>query len=164
MKNTLLSIFLLFSVCLASAQKSKKEDIAGTYRLVIVDNITADGSRVHLYGDNPQGILIFDAKGNYSLQIMSAGRPKFAAGDKSKGTDQENRAAITGCNTHFGTYLIDENAGTITFNIQHASFPNWEGVKQKRPFTLTNGVFKYSVPAPTTGGAVTGEVVWEKMK
>jgi hypothetical protein len=138
--------------------------IAGTYSLISVDNQLADGSRVHLYGDHPHGILIMDAKGNYSLQIVSENRQKFASGDKSKGTDEENKLAIQGCNAHFGTYNIDTLKHTITFYINHASFPNWEGTKQVRPFEFDGKVFKYTVPAPTTGGSVTGEVVWKHLE
>ena len=169
MKKTLILLFFLLCGCVAMAQNSETNktggnSIAGTYTLILVDNILADGSRVHLYGDNPHGLLVFDDKGNYTLQIMSDSRPKFAAGDKSKGTDDENRVAVKGCNTHFGTYTIDGTTHTITFNILHASFPNWEGTQQKRPFTLIGGVFKYTVPTPTTGSAVTGEVVWKKVE
>ena len=82
-------------------------NIAGTYTLVLVDNLLADGSRIHLYGENPHGILMLDSNGNYSLQIVSEGRPHFKAGDKSKGTDEENRLAIQRSNAHFGTYTID---------------------------------------------------------
>ena len=140
------------------------EKLPGTYALISVDNIDKNGNRIHLYGDDPKGLLILDAHGNYSLQIMSSGRPKFAAADKAKGTDDENRAAVKGCNTHFGTYTIDEAKGTIIFNIAHASFPNWEGTQQARPFTLLNDVFTYTVPSPTTGGGVTGEVVWKRVE
>lgn len=136
--------------------------IAGSYSLVTVDNLLADGSRIHLYGDHAHGILLMDDKGNYSLQIVSEGRPKFASGDKSKGTDEENKFAVKGCNAHFGTYRIDAEKHMITFYINHASFPNWEGTKQVRPFEFDGKVFKYTVPAPTTGGSVTGEVVWKR--
>ena len=168
MKSTLLLIFSVFNSLFVFAQNNEDKPsnstpatIAGTFSLVAVDNILADGSRVHLYGDDPQGMLILDKKGRYALQIFSQGRPRFAASDKSKGTDEENRAAVKGSNAHFGTYSIDRSAGTITFNISHASFPNWEGTQQKRPFTFIGNVFKYTVPAPTTGGAVTGEVEWK---
>ena len=169
-----MKIRLLLNFCLlawsaaaygqSTAIKQVPAAIAGTYSLVLVDNLLANGSRVHLYGDHPHGILIMDDKGNYSLQIVSEGRPKFASKDKSKGTDEENRLAIQGCNAHFGTYSIDTLKHTITFNINYASFPNWEGTKQIRPFEFDGKMFKYTVPAPTTGGSVTGEVVWKRVE
>lgn len=161
MKYKLLFIFLLIAGMASAQNKTGVNNLTGTYELVAVDNIAADGSRIHLYGDSPKGILIFDDKGNYTLQIYSEGRPKFAASDKSKGTDEENKAAVKGCNAHYGVYKIE--GGSIIFNIEHASFPNWEGTQQKRPFTILGDVFKYTVPAPTTGGAVAGEVVWKKL-
>jgi hypothetical protein len=161
MKHKLLFIFLLLAGIASAQNKTRISNLTGTYELVAVDNIAADGSHIHLYGDSPKGILMFDTKGHYTLQIYSEGRPKFAAGDKSKGTDEENRVAVKGCNAHYGTYKI--KGSNIIFDIEHASFPNWEGTQQKRPFIVSGDIFKYTVPAPTTGGAVTGEVVWKKL-
>jgi hypothetical protein len=170
MKSTLMFIFSIFCCLPVMAQKKSGSlsnpatlDIAGIYSLIAVDNILADGSRVHLYGDNPQGLLVLDKNGRYALQIFSQGRVKFVANDKSKGTDEENREAVKGSNAHFGTYSVDNTTGIIIFYIDHASFPNWEGTQQKRPFTLVGNVFKYTVPAPTTGAAATGEVEWKRI-
>src|SRR5579863_9720127 len=138
--------------------------LVGTWSLVLVDNVLPDGSRVHLYGDDPQGILTFDGDGHYALQILRSGRPKFTAGDKSKGTAEENQAAVLGTNTHFGTYIVNGKEHTITFSIEHAFFPNWEGTKQTRSFTLSGDRFKYIVPTPTTGANVIGEVEWRRAK
>jgi hypothetical protein len=136
--------------------------LVGTWTLVLVDNVLPDGSRVHLYGPTPSGLLMFDAGGRYSLQIMSEGRPPFAAKDKSRGTADEYRAAVQGSNAHFGTYAIDQAVRTITFRIEHASFPNWEGTAQERSFSLVGDRLKYTVPAPTTGGGAVGEVEWRR--
>jgi hypothetical protein len=140
-----------------------QQTLVGTWTLVLVDNVLPDGSRTHLYGEQPRGILMFDAGGRYALQIFSAGRPRFAANDKSKGTPEEYKAAMQGSNAHFGRYTVHDN-GAITFHIEHASFPNWEGTEQKRSFTLTGDELKYLVPTPTTGGNATGEVVWKRTK
>ena len=171
MKSILIITFSIFNCLFAFAQKkngmpsnSKANLIAGTFLLIAVDNILPDGSRVHLYGDAPQGLLMLDTMGHYALQIFSQGRPKFAAGDKSKGTDAENREAVKGSNAHFGTYNIDIPTHSIIFNIEHASFPNWEGTRQKRPFTLVGDILKYTVPVPTTGGTATGEVEWKRVE
>jgi hypothetical protein len=94
---------------------------------------------------------------------MRADRPKFAANDKSKGTPEEYQAAVQGTNAHFGTYSISKDGGSIVFHIEHASFPNWEGTDQKRPFTLAGDDLTYTVPTPTTGAKVTGEVKWKRV-
>jgi hypothetical protein len=148
----------------SASKKSSTHKLVGTWTLVLVDNILPDGSRVELYGPSPQGILMFDARGNYSLQILRANRAKFAANDKGQGTPEEYKAAVQGSNTHFGKYTVDETTGTITFYIEHASYPNWEGTEQKRLFTITNDELKYTVPTPTTGAGATGEVVWKRIQ
>jgi Lipocalin-like domain len=140
------------------------EQIVGTWTLLLVDNVLPDGSRVQLYGPSPQGILFFDGNGHYGLQILRSGRPKFAANDKSKGTSEENQAAVQGSNSHFGTYTVDESSHTIIFHIEHASFPNWEGTEQKRSFKLAGDELTYTVPTPTTGGTATGEVRWKRIR
>ena len=154
-----LSFALLFLAGPALAQKPIKEQLVGTWAIVLVDNVRADGSRINLYGPNPQGIAMFDAEGHYSLQIMSEGRPKFSANDKSKGTAEEYKAAVQGSNCHFGRYTVDETSHTITLHVEHATFSNWEGTDLKWPLALTGDEFKITIPHPTTGGAdVTGEV------
>ncbi len=146
----------------APAPPSSTTPLVGTWTLVLVDNVLPDSSRIHLYGPHPSGLLMFDAAGHYSLQIVSAGRPPFAANDKSRGTPAEYRAAVQGSNAHFGTYSVEQAKHTITFRIEHASFPNWEGTEQKRSFSLVGDHLKYTVPAPTTGSVAVGEVEWQR--
>jgi len=158
-----LSLLLLAAAAPAGAQEQTSEAaLVGTWTLVAVDNLLPDGSRIHLYGLNPQGLLIFDADGRYALQIFRADRVKFASGDKSKGTAEENSAAVQGGNAHFGRYSVDDTDHIISFRIDHASFPNWDGTEQRRSFTIASGELKYTVPTPTTGGTATGEVVWKR--
>jgi len=148
----------------ALAQLAAPNPLVGTWTLVLVDNVLPDSSRVHLYGPDPSGLLIFDGGGRYSLQIVSAGRPAFAANDKSRGTAEEYRAAVQGSNAHFGRYAMDPAGRHITFRIEHASFPNWEGTEQKRAFTLVGDRLTYSVPAATTGSEAVGVVVWQRAR
>lgn len=139
--------------------------LVGSWVLVECDNISPDGQHVHLYGDDPQGLLIFQPDGRYAMQIARRDRPKFAAGDKAKGTPQEYRAAMLGYNAHYGRYTADPAAGTITFAIERASYPNWEGrpAPRARPFVLKGDTLIYRVDAPTTGGpGVVGEVIWRR--
>jgi hypothetical protein len=161
MKRTL--VMAALPLFLAAAESpTPANPLVGTWKLAVVDNLLADGSRVHLYGTHPSGLLMFDAEGNYSLQIVSADRPRFAANDKGKGTADEYRSAVQGSNAHFGQYVLNRAEGTITFRIEHASYPNWEGTEQTRSYTLTGDRLKYTVPAPTTGGSAVGDVEWTK--
>lgn len=150
------------SLLLVAAAPREKE-LVGTWTLVACDNVYPDGRRVQLYGPAPQGLLMFDGEGRYSLHILRAGRARFAANDKSQGTPEEYKAAVLGSNSHFGRYTVDGAKGTLTFHIDHASFPNWEGTEQQRTFTLDGDELTYTVPVPTSGGATAvGEVKWRR--
>ena len=77
---------------------------------------------------------------------------------------EENASIVQGSNSHFGKYEIDETNQTITFKIETASFPNWEGTIQKRFYTFIDNELKYVVTNTTQGGKlVTAEVVWKKL-
>jgi len=167
MKNSVSILFLLLALNAAIAQKTKQEmntEILGSWALVSVENINSDGTKNLPYDVNPKGILFFDEKGNYAIEIYKNERPKIISGDKNKCTPQENASIVQGSNAHFGEYEIDETNKIITFKIKTASFPNWEGSIQKRSYTFLNNELKYVVTNTTQGGkSVTAEVVWKKL-
>ncbi|CAB3624572.1 lipocalin-like domain protein [Achromobacter marplatensis] len=136
--------------------------MVGTWSLVAADVLHPDGTRAHDYGASPKGMLMIDAQGHYSLQIFKAERPRFASADKGAATPAEYKAAVMGSSTHFGTISIDPADATLTFRIDHASFPNWEGQQQKRSYELKNGELSYRV-APRPNGDVPISV-WRRIK
>jgi hypothetical protein len=125
--------------------------LAGTWVLSAADDLRPDGTRVQAYGSNPRGLLFLGDDGRYALQIFRSDRPRFTSGDKRRGTPQEYEAAVLGMSTHFGRYVVDATGGTITFQIELASFPNWEGTEQKRPYTLSGDELSYRVTATPDG-------------
>jgi hypothetical protein len=158
--RTLMSLCLIASV----AQPAAPSGLVGTWQLLAVDNVLADGTRVHIYGPNPQGLLVIDPTGHYSVQIMSGGRPKFASNDKAKGTPDEYRATVVGSNCHYGTYQINDAAQSLTLHVEGATFANWEGTDLTWPFTINGDQLTIIVPHPTTGGpGAKGEIVYRRI-
>jgi hypothetical protein len=157
----------VFSACALLANITRADGIAvesslvGTWTLIAADVQHPDGSRARDYGAAPKGLLIIDSQGHYSLQIFKAERPQFASGDKSTGTPAEYKAAVMGSSTHFGTISVDPVGETLTFHIQNASFPNWEGEQQKRSYELKGGELSYRV-APRPNGDVPISV-WQRL-
>lgn len=144
---------------------SLQKQLIGTWTLISVDNIYPDSSRVYPYGKDPQGLLMFDEKGNYAIQILKAVRPKIESGDKNKCTQEESTALVQGSNSHFGKYEVNEEKTSITFFIEHAFYPNWEGTEQERIYTYTGNELKYVVTHTTQGGQkVIAEVAWRRIK
>lgn len=137
------------------------KDLVGSWTLVSYERTTPDGKKDQPFGPNPHGIMMFDAGGRYSRQIMRGGKAKFASNDRTKSTPEENRTVLPNNNSHFGKYSIDEANHAIVFKIENAIFPNLEGTVEKRPFTITGDELKYTVPAPSVGSGVS-ELVWKR--
>lgn len=151
--NLLLSaVSVGFSTGIAHAEASTFDpSLSGTWTLVAADVQHRDGSRDRDYGADPKGLLIIDTQGHYSLQIFKSERQPFASNDKGKGTAAEYKTAVMGSSTHFGTITVDRPNQTLTFNIQNASFPNWEQTQQTRHYQLENGELSYRVTARPNG-------------
>jgi hypothetical protein len=137
-------------------------ELTGVWTLVAVENINPDGSKTLPYGILPKGLLILDKSGNYAIQILKASRPKVAAGDKNKATPEENAALVQGNNSHFGSFKVNKTSKTITFHVEDAFYPNWEGTIQERTYTLSNNELKYVVTNTTNGGNITAVVIWKR--
>ena len=147
----------------ADKNEQAQKYLAGTWALIGAPEIRADGSRGETFGANPQGLLIIDGTGRYSLQIYRAERSKFAAGDKRKGTEAEYRASAIDTSSHYGRCFIDTERNVLVFRIEHASFPNWDGSEQARQFELKADVLSYRVPAGASGNGTTAISTWKKL-
>jgi hypothetical protein len=110
-------------------------------------------------GDDPVGLLLYDASGIVSAQLMRRNRHCFEDDDWLHATDAEKAAAWSGYFGYFGTYTIDESAGTITHHIEGSWFPNLVGTEQVRQYSLDGT--RLTLHADTPWGHVS--IVWEKV-
>lgn len=171
-RNFALVFFVLAVVCLpagirfldgprkAAAQGAR--DIVGSWSFLLNETTNADGTKVNTYGVTPKGIIMFDEGGRFSLFIANPQRPKFASGSRLQGTAEEYKAAVQGSISYFGKYSIDEAAKTINFQIEGSSFPNWDGVTQTRPFSISGDELRFTNSSGSSGGKVL--VVLKRMK
>jgi Lipocalin-like domain len=142
--------------------ESKPSQLIGHWTLT---SLTLDqgGKTIDMYGPNPQGLFIFDPSGRYSIIIVRRGIPKFASGNKETGTTEENRAAVQGNLSHYGTYVVNEKEGSYTLNIDASSYPNYTGTS-KRLFAVTGDELRITNPTPTTGSAGSTLMVLKRLK
>jgi hypothetical protein len=156
---------LLLSSAATQPTKPLKEHLAGTWKLVSIINTRVDGSKYELFGPDANGLLIFDENGRYSLQIFRRNRTPFT-GARMEGTAEENKAAVQGMISHFGTYTLDDPGRSIIFQIESSSYPNWEKTEQKRNIVLLVDRLSWSDPAPATGPQSTdlrSDLVWQRV-
>jgi hypothetical protein len=137
----------------AQVMAQSPKTVAGTYSPV----------KVEAFGDNPRGQLILTPDGRYSIVLSRAEMAKVAAGARTKGTAEENKAVVEGSIAHSGRYTIDDGGKSITFHVETSTFPNWNGTTQKRPLSVKGDMLTYKVMAPSNGSAP-NEVTWKRVK
>jgi hypothetical protein len=98
-----------------------------------------------------------------SAQLMNPDRRPFAAGDLTRGTDEEVRAALAGYIAYYGRYTVDAADGTVTHHVDGALFPNWVGGDQVRRFIVDGGRLTIMTPPIRMAGeASTTVLVWKR--
>ena len=127
-----------------------KDQLVGSWTFVSSTTKAEDGSPA--WGTNPRGIVIFTENGRYSSHLMRSDRQKFAANSRAKGTPEENKAAVLGNISSFGTYTVDEAKKTFTIRFEGSTYPNLEGTVQTRPFEIAGDELRVINPAPSVGG------------
>jgi hypothetical protein len=138
----------------ASAQTAA--DLVGSYSFVHeVRDVNGTQSIIEA-----KGILIFDAQGHYTLTIIAPNVPKVASNNRMTATPEEAKAIVAATTAHFGTYAVEQDS--LVFRIERASYPNWNGIEQKRPFSLKGDELQYSVSAASGGGSIT--LTWKRVR
>lgn len=147
----------------ACAPARREMLLTGTWELVAASDRHPDGTEQPAYGEHPRGVLIVDRDGRYSLQIFRADRSRFAANVKAQGTPDEFRATVLGESTHFGSCSVNPTSRAVDFRIDAASYPNWNGTTQTRPYTLIGDELRYEVPATAANTGKTPITVWRRV-
>ena len=158
MNRRIMSVALMATICglaLPSAGETK-DDLVGAWSLVSVTN---DQIR-DVQGPNPQGLLMLDSGRHYEVLTFRQDQPKFASNNRLDATAEETKNLLAGTLGHYGTYSATGNV--LVFHIERSTFPNWNGIEQKRPYTLTGDELTYVTPGSTASGAT--KLVWKRLK
>jgi hypothetical protein len=154
---------LVLALFAAAAALPLAGRVVGTWTLVSYEARHPDGRVVPIYGPSPAGRLIYDARGRMSVHIADPRRAPFASADRLLATDAEVRAAFDGYFGYFGTYSVDEKAGTMTHHVEGAAFPNYAGTEQTRTLTVEGDRLELATPPIARAGeTATFHVVWRR--
>ena len=158
--RTTVSLLILGIGLSAEALADTARDLTGTWTWVSIEGTRPDGTKYQPFGPTPKGFVVFDGNGRFAFLLTSSGRPKFATNNREQGTPDEYKAAMQGSIAYSGTHSINDK--TLIFNIEASTYPNAEGIQQKRTIALTDDELKYYNPSPTMGG--TAETVLKRVK
>jgi hypothetical protein len=142
-----------------------RDQLIGAWRLLSAEFRSSDGKIAYPWGKNATGLLIYNASGYVSAQIMNPDRPKFASRDNFKGTPEETKFAFDGYQAYYGTFEIDEKGKMVIHHIIGNLFPNAIGVSFKRYYEFSiNDRLTLSTPPMTMGGErIAGLLIWERI-
>jgi hypothetical protein len=157
---TVLALALVLGLALLTGhavgqQKSLKEQLIGPWTVVSVTREQGD-NKTEPFGPNPQGLFMFDPSGHFAIQITQPGRPKFASNNRVAGTTEENKAAVQGTISNFGTYTVNEADHSVSLHIVGSSYPNWDEADVKQFAEISADEMKWTNP---TSGQGTGSAL-----
>ena len=145
--------------------RSAAERIVGAWRLETRTVRRADGTLVadQVLGEQPLGRLYYDASGGVMLQMMRRGR-QAAIGTPADARDAKNPRVVLGYDAYFGTFTVDERAGTITHRVEASLFPEDLGKDFVRFFTLDGDTLTLHFTSTADGSAITRRLVFQRSR
>ena len=151
------STLLTLAVTLPANAQALKDQVVGAWTLTSIFEEFGDVKK-DTWGPDVKGTLLLDRSGQFSLQIVAAGR--------AKGSGDPSRSPIGRVIGYFGTYTISEPDKVLTFNIVRSTFPNWDGSEQKRILTMAGDKLSYraAAPIPSADGPFIPVIEWARVK
>src|SRR5260221_11603856 len=92
--------------------------IVGAWKLLAFEGRQDNGEVTRPFGDRPQGSVIYTPAGRFAVQLLRAGRPRFAAPDQMKGAAAEIEAAFKGYIAYYGSYELDLAGSFVVHRVE----------------------------------------------
>ena len=139
-----------------------EDRLVGSYRLKTFRDIADDGEIREPLGADPVGFILYSSERWMTCVLTAAGRPKFAGGDILSGTDAERVAAFATSSGYAGRWYIED--GHVVHHLEAATFPNWVGTVQRRPYEFADDELRLFPPRMLMNGKMRrSEVFWDRL-
>jgi hypothetical protein len=129
-----------------------KDRLLGTWGLISLETRHSDGTTTHRFGPSPTGRFMFDADGNFSVQLMNPNR---------RDDDPDGYVAS------WGEYEVDEEQLTFTLNLIGSVQPATIGLRTVRHINFKDGRDRVAVfntdPQVIEGREEQTFITWEKI-
>lgn len=134
------------------------EQIKGTWLLVSMKIVHANGETTDMFGENPQGISMFDDNGYMNAQMGFQNRPAV-----NNGTSEEITHAYQTYMAFYGRYT-EKSPGILTVQIENCLLPNWKGIELIRYAEVNGTILTLSTPeTKTESDNFYVKAVWRKV-
>jgi hypothetical protein len=138
--------------------------LPGTWRLISRIDVDASGERRPdpALGQDPIALLIYDRSGHFAAQFMRRDR-SVEVPDGPSGAKNNSRAQ-GGYDAYFGTFTIDDEAGTVTQTLLGALSNEHVGAVLTRAMDVQGD--RLAIRLETTAGdgaTVTRTLTWDRV-
>jgi hypothetical protein len=146
-----------------------RQELIGAWRLVSIQIEGPTGPMLDpFYNADSTGLLVYDASGWMSVQIVGQHRPAMAAPasrpTQEKSQDAALKAAVLDTYyAYFGTWKYDEAAATVTHYIKSSLIPGETGVSYSQTVTLEGGRLVFTTRREVAGGTAVQKKVWQRI-
>lgn len=141
--------------------KELRQQIVGAWSLA-EQWVEQDGKKTQRFGANPKGISIYEVNGRFASILLRPDLPRIASNNVMTGTVDENKAIVQGSTAIYGRWSVNEQDGSVSAKIDGSTYPNWDGLDQKRTVSISGDEMKLCVPGAQIGG--TACAVWKRVK
>jgi hypothetical protein len=131
-----------------------KSAFVGAWRLVSETEQGADGVIVYPRGENPPGLLIYQADGVMAVQLMRHER---------SGDIRDLDTALDQYLGYFGRYSIDQEKQAITHHLEGSSYLPYVGIDLVRHFAFASNRLTLTAEVVRHGQTLTRVLVWERV-
>ena len=133
--------------------------LVGRWSLVSYEIAYPGRAAVAFLGDDPVGLLAYDADGRLWVQFARRDRPRLSTDDYLRAPAEEKVAAFDTVAAYFGTWEVDEPARVVVHRVELAWNPNWTGSEQRRDYELDGDTLTLS----SDKGWSSSTLVWRRV-
>jgi hypothetical protein len=154
----------------AHATHATRHALVGAWRLVSIQIMGPDGPMIDpFYSKDPSGILLYQASGWMSVQIVGQPRPAMEAeASRPPRTqtpeDAQRKAAVLDTYyAYFGTWDYDEATSTVTHHIKSSLIPAESGMSYSQTVALEGENLIFTSSRTVAGVAMVQKKVWRRV-
>jgi len=138
--------------------------LPGTWQLLSRIDVDASGQRKAepSLGDDPVALLIYDRSGHFAAQFMRRDRSTAVA--DAPGGGSNNSRARDGYDAYFGSYSVDDSAGTVTQQLHGALSRENVGAVLTRAMQVNGDELVIQLQTTASDGTeVTRTLTWRRV-